>query len=83
MKKFSGVLNIGKSDLLNGLIVAVISGVLTYLGNSYAAEEFVFEWDNIWRVALTAGFAYLSKNLGTSIPKKVEIDPEKTEVVFK
>lgn len=49
-------------DLLRGLLVAVISGVLTALLPLLQDPEFIFKWRNIGVVAATTGISYLLKN---------------------
>jgi hypothetical protein len=81
MKKFAGFLSLNLQDWVRGLIMAVIGAVLAVIQSSISADVFTIDWSNIWHVALIAGTAYILKQLGTSIPKVVEIDPAKTAVV--
>lgn len=83
MKKFSEMFSLVKQDWRQGLIVAMIGGLLTYFENSLATEEFTFNWTNIWKVAAAAGFAYLGKKFFNGVPKIIEIDPTKTKVIEK
>lgn len=53
-------------DFAKGLIVAVISAVITAIYPLISTGVFTFNWKEIATVALTAGIAYLSKNLFTN-----------------
>lgn len=50
-------------DAIRGLLVAVISAVITVIENSISIGDFNFNWENIYKVALTAGIGYIAKNL--------------------
>ena len=60
-----GLFKLSWEDLGRGLLVAVLSAVLTalyeYIPNGFAG----IKWEAIATVAVTAGVAYLIKNLGT------------------
>lgn len=49
-------------DWLKGLVVAVITPVITIIIDSLNAGTLVFDWKHIAITALTAGLAYLVKN---------------------
>ena len=57
---------LNSKDYIKGLIVAVITSVLTVLSESLSAGDIVIDFKNITTVALTATIAYLLKNLGTN-----------------
>ena len=62
----SEFLRLNLSDLTKGLIVAVLAAVVTSLGNALNMPGFdfaSFDWSTLLSVGLTAGLAYLSKNL--------------------
>lgn len=69
----SPILNLDLKDVAKGLLVAVISAVLTLIDNSVEAGNFNFNWTNIWHVALLAGVGYLIKNLFTPTQTVVKI----------
>ena len=53
-------------DFALGLIVAVLTGVITFLAQTINAPAFdyaTFDWAQLVGIALSAGIAYLSKNL--------------------
>lgn len=81
MKKFSELFSLSVQDWLKGLFVAVLGAVVSVIQTSITAESFTFDWQSIWKVALAAGLAYLSKQFFTGTPSKVQIDPSKTEVI--
>jgi hypothetical protein len=52
-------------DLLKGLLVAVITPVITVITSSLNAGSLTFDWKVIGATALAAGLAYLVKNFFT------------------
>lgn len=52
-------------DFLKGLLLTVMTAVLTVVQNSIVAGDVVFDWSNIGMVALSTAVAYLLKNLLT------------------
>jgi hypothetical protein len=59
-----GKLNLG--DFEKGLIVAVLTAVLTVIYQSVSQGSLVFNWTAIASTGLTAAIAYVLKNLGTN-----------------
>ena len=58
-----------KNDLLKGLIVAVLAAVATWLAqvlNAPGFDWYAIQWDEVVRIAVMAGTAYLSKALLTT-----------------
>lgn len=53
------------SDVLKGLLVAIITPVITIIMSSLNAGTLTFDWKVIGITALTAGLAYLIKNFLT------------------
>jgi hypothetical protein len=53
------------NDFLKGLIMAVGGAVFTVIENSIEANNFTFNWTNIWHIALGAFVLYLGKNFFT------------------
>ena len=80
MKK-SSFLSLNIQDFLKGLVVAVGGGVVAIIAPSIQDMSFVFDWTTIWHTAVASGLAYIVKNLFSSTPKTVQINPEKTTVV--
>lgn len=66
-KKYS----IGWSDALRGLLIAVITAVITVLENSISAGDFNFDLSNIAKVGATAAVGYIFKNLLFEPPKVI------------
>jgi len=61
-------------DVIKGLMVAILSPVVTILLTSLNAGSLVFDWKAIGAVALAAGLTYILKNFLT--PTEVVItDP--------
>lgn len=60
-KQFS--LNI--SDIWKGLIIAVVTPIITIIADSINAGSLEFNWKSIGLTALAAGLAYLLKNFFT------------------
>lgn len=81
MKKFSELFSLSVQDWLKGLLVAVLGAVVSVIQTSITAESFTFDWQSIWKVALAAGLAYLSKQFFTGTPKAIQIDTTKTDII--
>lgn len=71
-------------DVLRGLLVSVISAVLTALLPIVSEGSFDFNWKEIAAVAVTTGISYLLKNyftptevVVTKIPKDLAKDVKK------
>ena len=64
---YSDFLRLGKSDFVKGLVVAVISAVLTAVTQMLGTG---IDWAEIGHIALIAGIGYLSKNLLTDADGK-------------
>ena len=58
--------NLNIQDLAKGLIVTVLTSVLTIAYNTVNAGSLTFDWKAIGLTALTSGLAYLMKNLLTN-----------------
>lgn len=58
-------LELNKSDLLKGLLMAVGGAVFAVVAPSIEHAKFVFDFTAIWHTAVAAGFVYLGKNLFT------------------
>lgn len=62
----SSFLALNTKDFLKGLIVAVLSAVVTILYSSLQAGDFVIDWKSIGMAALSAALAYVTKNFFTN-----------------
>jgi hypothetical protein len=67
----SDFLKLNVKDFIKGLIVSVISAVLTIISTTVQAGNFTFDWKQIGIVALTAGVAYITKNFLTNSDGKL------------
>lgn len=52
-------------DFLRGLLMTVVTAVLTAVGTMLEAEEFVFKWKAIAIAGFAGGVGYLLKNLAS------------------
>jgi hypothetical protein len=59
----STFLSLDLKDLSKGLLMAVLSSVLTIVYNTVEAGSLDFNWHAIGMAAITSGIAYLMKNL--------------------
>ena len=72
----SDFLNLNWKDFVKGLLVAVLTAVITYLYGVIGTGDFTaIDWKMVGSTALIAALAYLSKNLFTNS----EGEPLKTE----
>jgi hypothetical protein len=62
----STFLNLNVQDLVKGLIVTMLTSVLTIVYNTVSTGSLTFDWQAIGLTALTSGLAYLMKNLLTN-----------------
>lgn len=62
----STLLKLNLQDLAKGLIITVLTSVLTIAYNTVNAGSLTFDWKAIGLTALTSGLAYLMKNLLTN-----------------
>lgn len=67
----STFLNLNSSDFLKGLIMAVLSTVITVVYQTVEAGSLVFDWKAIGTMALTTALAYIMKNLFTNSTGKL------------
>lgn len=67
-KKFT----INVRDMLRGLIVAVITPIITIVSTSIGEGTLTFDWKAIGLTALSAAVAYLGKNFFS--PSSIEIE---------
>lgn len=67
----STFLNLNSSDFLKGLIMAVLSSVITVVYQTVEAGSLTFDWKSIGTIALTSALAYIMKNLFTNSTGKL------------
>jgi hypothetical protein len=67
----STFLNLNSSDFLKGLIMAVLSSVITVVYQTVEAGSLTFDWKAIGTIALTSALAYIMKNLFTNSTGKL------------
>jgi len=60
MKSGFGKLNV--QDFFRGLIIAVLTALVTFLYNTMESGELIFNWKQIATTSLTAALAYIIKN---------------------
>lgn len=63
--KQSGLFSLGWRDFLRGLLMAVLTPVLTFILNSIEHGELTLNWHLVYLSAVGGAVAYLIKNLGT------------------
>jgi hypothetical protein len=63
MSKF---FSLNSSDFIKGLVVAVLSAVITLLYSTIQTGTLTIDWKQIGIVALTSALAYITKNLVTN-----------------
>ena len=62
----SAFLTLNSKDFLKGLVVAVITAVITIVYTSVQAGHLNFDWKAIGVTALSSALAYIMKNLFTN-----------------
>jgi uncharacterized membrane-anchored protein len=62
---------LNSKDLLKGFFVAVISAIINFLYTTIQSGALIFDWKDLLISGLTAGLAYLTKNLFTNSEGKV------------
>ena len=67
----STFLNLNSTDFIKGLIMAVLSTVITVVYQTVEAGSLVFDWKAIGTMALTTALAYIMKNLFTNSTGKL------------
>ena len=70
----SGFLKLNLKDFIKGLIVAVVSGVFTFLAQALSVQGFdftSFDWSQIIRIAIVCFMSYTAKNLMSDSEGKV------------
>jgi hypothetical protein len=62
----STLFTLNTTDFIKGLLMAVLSSVITVVYQTIEAGSLVFDWKAIGTIALTSGLAYIMKNLFTN-----------------
>jgi hypothetical protein len=62
----SQLFKINIEDLAKGLILSVLTSVVTVIYNTVNAGSLTFDWQNIGVTAITSALAYLLKNYLTN-----------------
>jgi hypothetical protein len=74
----STFLTLGSKDFLKGLVLAVLTAVITIVYTSIEAGSLAFDWKAIGMTALSSALAYIMKNLFTnSQGELLKKDPKK------
>jgi len=58
--------NLNSTDFIKGLIMAVLSTVITVVYQTVEVGSLTFDWKSIGTMALTTALAYIMKNLFTN-----------------
>jgi hypothetical protein len=80
MKTFSDRFKLSVQDWLKGLIVAIGGALFTIIETCVRTWTWTFDWQDVLRIAVSAGVAYIGKQFLTGQPTAIEIDSTKTEV---
>ena len=67
----STFLNLNSSDFIKGLLMAVLSTIITVIYQTVEAGSLTFDWKSIGTMALTTALAYIMKNLFTNSTGKL------------
>jgi hypothetical protein len=62
----STLFTLNTADFVKGLLMAVLSTVITIVYQTIEAGSLVFDWNAIGTMALTSALAYIMKNLFTN-----------------
>jgi bacteriorhodopsin len=62
----SSIFTLNKADFIKGLIIAVITAIITLLYNTVQTGSLTFDWKAISTAAASAALAYIMKNLLTN-----------------
>jgi hypothetical protein len=62
----STLFTLNTADFVKGLLMAVLSTVITIVYQTIEAGSLVFDWTAIGTMALTSALAYIMKNLFTN-----------------
>lgn len=68
---YSDFLKLNWSDFSKGIIVAILTAVLTYIANALQVSGLNLDWQQVLSVAIIAGIGYLSKQFLSDSEGKV------------
>lgn len=77
----STFLSLNSRDFIKGLVVSVLTSVITIIYTSLQAGSFTFDWKAIGMAALTSALAYITKNLLTNSEDKILKAEPKAEAI--
>jgi hypothetical protein len=69
----SKFLDLGKSDILKGILMAFIVPAVTIIKQSLDAGAWVFDWKVIATASLAGGLGYLLKNFLTPLKEEKKV----------
>lgn len=81
MKKFSKTGQLNLQDWVHGFIVAGLSAGLVALQEALSVGLAQINWNSVAGVAIAGGLGYIIKQLGTGIPKEIQIDSSQTKII--
>ena len=67
----STFLNLNSTDFIKGLLMAVLSSVITVVYQTVETGSLTFDWKAIGTMAITSALAYIMKNLFTNSTGKL------------
>ena len=67
----STLFTLNSTDFIKGLLMAVLSTVITIVYQTVEAGSLVFDWTAIGTMAITSALAYIMKNLFTNSQGKL------------
>lgn len=80
----SSLLTLDSKDFIKGFLVSVITAIVTVVYNTIQTGTLAFDWKAIAIAALSAGLAYITKNLLTNsqdqfLKKEPIVEPQENE----
>lgn len=66
MGKTSPLYSINWNDIIKGIVMAVIGGIVSVISNDLTNGIFVFSLISLWHGAMVGGIAYITKNFFTA-----------------
>jgi len=81
--KYSSFLSLNGQDLIKGVIMAAGGAAYAILEPLLSTGNFEVDWRNVAKIAVGSALVYLMKNLLTTPPKTITIDPNQTTVIQK
>jgi hypothetical protein len=62
----SSIFTLNKIDFVKGLVIAVLTSVITIIYNTVQLGSLTFDWKTIFTAAASSALAYILKNLLTN-----------------